>query len=636
MKLSNNRPPRGLQLTNPWNWVALVITVWLLAACGGGGGNGVTSEVPQPLATCNPADSSTFSECGTLYVGLTDADGDFLSYSVDVVSLQLQKANGAAVETLPTNARIDFAQYVDLTEFVTAANIPPGTYVSGTITLNYSNAEVFVEAGGAAKGAVVVDGDGNALTQSTLQIRLSDRNQLVITRGRPALLTVDFDLAASHAVDVVSTPAIATADPFIVAEIDPVDSKDIRIRGLLVETSETEMTYTVAIRPFHHLAGNFGRMTVHIADDTEFEVNEQLFKGVEGLRALAAAGPGTLTVAQGTLNVAERQFTADVVLAGSSVPGSDRDAVRGNIIARDDNTLVVRGGTVILSDQPAFFHDDITVTVGPNTKVYKRGFDQLLDAGALSIGQAVTLRGTVTRNDETGLTMDATEGAARMHITHLSGVINATNPGQMDITLHAIDRRRVAVFDFSGTGPSADLDADPLNYEVATAALPLDAQRVGKPVVAFGFPTAFGMAPPDFEGRTLVDYTDVRSALGVGWGAGGTLAPFISMNSDGLVLDNFNSDIDQRHYIKQGPVLIDLQTLPAATVIAPPATGRTLYSLKTRDSLQLYAEFGEFVTALESGLNGANTARSMFARGHYDADTNVFTAWKIGILLLEP
>ncbi|MBT8097103.1 MAG: DUF4382 domain-containing protein [Woeseia sp.] len=638
MNLSNDRLPGGLKTSNPWNWVALIAVAWIITACGGSGGSGGTdiADVPEPVATCNPADANTFSECGTLYVGLTDADGDFLSYSVDVVSLELAKANGATVETLPTNARIDFAQYVDLTEFVTAANIPPGTYVAGTITLDYTDADVFVEADAEAKEAVVVGEDGEQLVQSTLRIKLSDRNQLVITRGRPALLTVDFDLAASHVVDIAETPAIAVSDPFIIAEIDPVDTKEIRVRGLFIEANEDEMSYTVAIRPFHHRAGDFGRAKVYVTDDTEFEVNEMMYSGAEGLRALTAAGRGTLSVAQGTLDVAERKFTAKIVLAGSSVPGSNKDAVKGNIIARNGNELTVRGGTVILSDERAFFRDDVTVLVGPDTKVFKRGFDQQLDIGALSIGQAVTVRGTVTVNDETGLTMDATAGAVRMHITHLSGIVNATNPGQMDITLHAIDRRRVGVYDFTGTGPSRDLDADPLNYEIATGPLPLDGQTPGQPVVAYGFPTAFGMAPPDFAGRTIVDYSDVRSALGVGWGTGGTIAPFLSTSSEELVLDNFNADIDQRHYIKQGPVLIDLTTLDAATAIVPPAEGRTLYSIKTRDSLQLYANFAEFVTALEAGLDGATTARAMYARGQYDVDTNTFTAWKIGVLLLEP
>ena len=250
---------------------------------------------------------------------------------------------------------------------------------------------MFVEADGGAREALVVDADGVALAETTLKITLSDRNQLVVTRGRPALLTVDFDLAASHMVDVTQTPALATSEPFVVAEIDPVDSKDIRLRGVLLSVDEAAMTYTVALRPFHRHTGDYGRVTVNVTKDTEYEVNGEVFVGSAGLSALSDAGTGTLTVAQGTLNVAEREFTADVVLAGSSVPGSDTDAVRGNIIARDGNELTVRGGTVILSDQRAFFRDDVTVTVGPDTVVFKRGFDGRLDISALSIGQAVTV-----------------------------------------------------------------------------------------------------------------------------------------------------------------------------------------------------------------------------------------------------
>ena len=46
------------------------------------------------------------------------------------------------------------------------------------------------------------------------------------------------------------TPAVATAEPFIVAELDPVDTKDIRVRGRLIEANVDEMYYTVALRPF--------------------------------------------------------------------------------------------------------------------------------------------------------------------------------------------------------------------------------------------------------------------------------------------------------------------------------------------------------------------------------------------------
>jgi hypothetical protein len=629
-----------------WMSIALMVIVLTLSACGGGATTSNPTE-PAAAAQCDPADPGTAGECGTLIIGLTDDDGDFLSYTVDVLSLLLEKADGTVVEVLPNRTRVDFAQYVDLTEFVSVATVPPGVYVAGTVQLDFTNAEIFVEAGDLAKETTVVDADGNPLGQTELKIKLADHDQLFINRATTSLLTIDFDLDASHAVDVTPTPAVATAEPFIVAELDPVDTKEIRVRGRYIEANEAEMYYVVALRPFYDKVGDFGRMKVFVTDDTDCEINEAEFSGVECLRALEAAGQGTLTVAQGTLHVGDREFVANMILAGTSVPGNGMDATKGHVIARMDDELLVRGGTVILSDAAgSFFRDDVTVTVGPNTKVYKTYrfdrpplaiADRLLDISAISVGQKVTVRGTVTANDEIGVHIDATEGAVVMHVTHLNGIVNSIVPGQVDIDLHSIGGRRPGIFDFTCTGgcePSTD--ADPDNYEVSTGNLLLDAAAAGKPVSAWGFVNEFMGAPPDFKGRTINDHSNVRSALGIGWGAEGTTAPFVMMDSSGLLLDKSNEAIGERHFIKQGPVLIDLTMLDANTLIAPRESGRKLFVVKTGDSLQLYADFEDFLTALMISLDGVNAARSMYARGHYNADTNVFTAYKVFVHILEP
>jgi len=639
MKCSNNRLPWRKEARTLAIWTSMLFTVLLLAACGGGASTSTDAAVVN--LECDPNNSATFSECGSLMVALTDADGDFLNYTVDVLSLKLETANGRIVETLPRKTRINFTDYVDLTELVTVATIPPATYVSGSITLDYSDAEVFVEADDMAKAAIVTDIDNNPLAQTELKIRLSNRDPLHVVKGRPALLQLDFDLDASHTVDIVATPATAMSEQFIVAEVSPVDQKNIRVRGPLASVNVDEMTYTVALRPFHDRDGDFGRLKVHVTNDTEFEVDETAYVGIEGLRALNAAGVGTPTIAQGTLNVAQREFTANIVLAGSSVPGIDRDAVKGNVIARNGNFLTVRGATIIASDRRAHFHDDVIVEVGPDTRVFKDGY-RASDLGidAISVGQRVTVRGSIAQATTDALSpqilFDATNGAVRMHVTHLLGIVNTVMPGQTDITLHGIDRRRVQIFDFSGTGTTAAEDADPDNYEIATGNLVLANFAAGKPIVAYGFPTAFGTAPPDFTGRTVIDYTDVRSVLGVGWGSTGTLAPFTSMGSDGLVLNNQNPDIDQRHHIKNGPVLIDLTTLDSDTTIVPRVTERGLFYIKSDDSLRQYSDFADFVDDLTLSLDGATAARSMHARGKYDSDTNTFTAYRIGVYLLEP
>ena len=127
----------------------LLIIAALLTACGGGAST--TSGGPTAGLSCDPDDVTTHDECGTVIVGLTDANGDFLNYSVDVLSIELETANGRVVETLPRATRINFTDYVDLTEIVSARMIPPATYVAGTIRLDYTDAEIHVEADGDRK-----------------------------------------------------------------------------------------------------------------------------------------------------------------------------------------------------------------------------------------------------------------------------------------------------------------------------------------------------------------------------------------------------------------------------------------------------------------------------------------------------
>lgn len=618
----------------------IVFAIAVLAAgCSGSGGDGTASAVGTG---CDPADPATHAECGTLLVGLTDADGDFVNYTVDVVKLSLETADGRIVETLPQSTRIDFTDYVDVTELVSAATVPPATYVAGSITLDYAGAEIHVEVGGQAVEGIVTDADGHVLGEASLDIVLSDRDRLVVTRGRAALLQLDFDLAASHAVDIDTTPVTAVAEPFIVAEVTPVDEKDLRVRGPLVDVDEPASKYVVALRPFHDRAGDFGRVPVNTSDDTEFEIDGELYAGADGLTALAAAGRGTPTVAAGTLDVAAREFHARLVLAGSSVPGAGADAVIGNVIARSGNLLTVRGATVVPSDRSAHFHDDVVVEVGPDTKVFKLGERaEALAIDAISIGQRVTIRGALPEAGTTGpdtpeILFDSTNGAVRLHPTRVSGVVNGAIPGEVEITLQAIDGRRADIFEFSGTGPSPDLDADPAAYQVAIGPLDTGDTADGRPVVAKGFPTAFGSAPPDFESRTLIDFAEVRSALGIGWGEEGTIAPFISAGPDGLLLDNYNASIDARKYVKQGPVLVDLTGLDSYTLVAPVENGRTLFSLKTGDSLRLYTSYPDFLDDVSASLDGATAARSIYARGTWDPAANVFTASRIGIHLLEP
>lgn len=614
-------------------WLAPL--VFALAGCGGSGG-GSAPLAGDPAAACDPDDPSTAAECGIVYVAMTDADGDFLSYTVDVVSLTLEKASGAVVETLPNSTRLDFADYVDLTELVSAANVPPGTYVAGTITLDYTDAEIYVESAGAAVEAAAVDVNGAPLGTAELRIELAERERLTVVRGVPALLTVDFDLEASHTVDLGVVPALATVEPFIVAEVDRVDEKEIRVRGPLVSVDVAAGQYTVDLRPFHRRDGRYGEVPVQVTAETEYEVDGVAWIGEEGLRALEAAGAGTPTVAFGTLETADPEFTAGRVLAGSSVPGIDFDAVSGHVIARSGNEFTVLGATVVPTEREAYFRDRVLVTVGPDTQVFRDGApDGEFDIGDISVGQKVSVRGTVTAaGSGASLAMDATAGAVRLAVTRLAGTVNEVFTGQVDLDLATIGGRRAGLFDFTGTGSDASTDADPTDYEIVTGNLDLgDGLLPGTPARAFGFPSAYGFAPPDFEARTVIDLGGIVAGLVISWTGDGATAPFTLIGPDALVPDVSILGEGQRHYIRIGPAFIDLLDIEGGIAIVPTERGRSLYSIRTADSIALYRDFADFTDALAAALDGATAARAMHARGSFDDASGEFVASKIGIVL---
>jgi hypothetical protein len=600
--------------------VALVTIGLSLAGCGGSGGS---------HGTALSGSCASSADCGSLLVGLTDADGDFVSYSVDVLSLTLKRANGATVEMLPATTRIDFAQLTDLTDLLSVAALAPGDIVGGTIRLDYTNAEINVEVGGAIVPAKIVDADGNPLGVTDLQIELSNRDHLVITRGRAAFLSLDFDLAASNTVDVTQSPPVVTAQPVLIAEVAPVTQKQFRARGALSSVDTGSGTYTIEVRPWHHHDGDYGTMTVHTTDATTYEIDGTPYTGAPGLEALAGLDTGTVTVAFGTLDLTTHEFTAENVLAGTSVSGEGLDAIHGNVVSRNGDELTVKGGFVIGRDHMPHFRRIVVVTVGPDTVVRKIGSATDLDKDAISVGQNITALGTFTdaADPSTPATLDATTGFVRLEVTRLEGSVTQVQAGQLNMHLRAIDRLGPDMFDFSGTSMSGQ-NADPNDYEISTGTLTLSSLSVGEAARVLGFVTPFGSAPPDFEALTVVDHADLPALLSLGWTMNGTTAPFLSMGTDGLVLNLANPDIGLRHHLLIGRQIIDLTTLPTNPTVAA-AGSRTMFAVWEPGHAEFFSSFDDFIGALTTRLGGGQAALSLFAEGSWDDATTTLAAHRI-------
>lgn len=589
-----------------------------LAACGGSGGGAAGVGAGTG---CIPGDAETAADCGTVLVAVTDAEGDFVSYAVDVLSITLERADGSSVETLPATTRIDFAELTELTEILSAATVRPGDFVGGTIRLNYADAEVFVEAGGDIAAAELVDANGDPLGIEALEIRVADRDHLVVTRGRIATFTLDFDLAASHEVDTATSPPRVVTMPYVTAAVAPVETKELRLRGTLVDVDTAAGTYDIRIRPWHRASGDHGVVTVMTDAATTFEIGEESLTGAAGLELLATLDPGTLTIAFGTLTLADKQFVAEAVYARGSVPGAEVDAVHGNVVARDGNRLTVRGGLTVPRNDRAHLKRTVVVEVGAGTTVLKaRDPATALDIDAISVGQRIVAFGTLVEPTaaDAPWTLDATNGRVRLLVTRLYGSVNAVSSGRLELALRAIDRLGVAMFDFAGTGAAPATDADPAHYEITTGNLSLAALTVDRPAKVFGFVTPFGTAPPDFDGRTVIDDRNLRAALGIGYGVEGTADGVASIGATGLVPNLATPDLGSRHHLRIGARVIDLLDLPSAPTIAPYG-GRALFGLHEPGHVELFAEFADFADELSLRLAAGDRLRAIAAYGRYDA-----------------
>ena len=567
---------------------------------------------------------SSTDEMGVVGISLTDAAGDFLSYTVDVTSLTLTKADGTVVQALSQRARVDFARLVDLTEFVTAVTIPSGNYVRATLNLDYTNADIQVDNGNGVPVAVapanIHDSQGVQVTTLSMSVKLDPARPLVIAPLVSSLLDLDFNLAASNLVDM-STPAspIVIVNPLLVADVNLDSPKPHRIRGPLDGVDTQAGSFTLILRPFNLLQGDLGRVTFFTDGNTTFEINQTSSQGSAGLSALAQQSRFTAVVAVGTFDPATRRFTATEVLAGSSVSFGTSDVLTGNVIARNNNNiLTVQGAEIARSDGTLSFQDTVLVTVANTTKVVSQknpSGPQIVippDIGSISVGQRVTVFGTLN-----GTSMDASTGLMRLLVTQLNGTVNSKGSGIVAMTLARIDGRPIGLFNFSGTGTTAGTDANPSSYQVATSTLDLSGIVPNTPLKVRGFVRPFGQATAtnDFSAITLIDVTNAPATLVVGWPSLEAV-PFSNPTANGMTVSLANAGL--LHDILRGGVDTQLSLSDAPIVNATnPARGLFVIGtvIGTNGTVQVYTQLANYQAALQADLAAGLKARSFVASG---------------------
>lgn len=473
-----------------------IFSFTILAACGGGGG----------------ASNNEQSEFGELFITMTDAEGDFATYTVDILSIRLTRADGTEVETLPMNTRIDFAQYTEMTEFLTAVSIPSGIYVRGSIILDYSNADIQVEdaTGKVVPVSQILDTNGNPITNYEVNVNLNGRNQLLIAPGIPKNLMIDFDLEQSHTVNFGEAVTI-NVDPVFIAELDPQTPRIHRVRGPLHSVDVDNNSLSLYIRPFYHRIGSdrhlFGSLNVLTNDNTVFEIDGVTYQGNDGLLTLNGKAQFSAVIVKGDLNFNPIQFIATEVYAGSSVPGGDMDVVRGTVTGRTiDDKIIIQGATLFRDDGAIVFNDYVTVQLDDTTSVSKQLELGTFNIDNISVGQRITVFGDITNDQVSDLQMSASNGYARMRMSSIYGDVTTLPAEETYLTMRlvSINGRNIDIYDFSGTGTDSGNDADPTNYEVDTSNLSLTGIVIDNAIAVRGFPTPFTTAPADYTAESVI------------------------------------------------------------------------------------------------------------------------------------
>jgi len=617
---------------------------------------------------------------GIGWLTLSGTPGDFTSYIVNVNSLSLTgTANGAGITVFqPSNAEIvDFTKLNNVSELISAASMPNDTYTAASIVLDYTNANISVMVNGVPTKANVVDTTGKAVTTQTINITFDANNRPIIqpTYGSSSAvrMAINFDLAASNVVNMSTSPPTVTIKPFMTMATSAPDTKPVRVRGPLINSSIGAGTYTVQLRPFFDEANSLGSLSIfNDPNATVYTINGTTYVGSQdkGLSVLSQTSAGsTMTAAYTTYqptptlnaSVTAGKFNSTYVIAGSTLEDFYTWGLEGDVIARSGNTLTVRGATLQFNNGVipyiTYVGDviktpDAVVLLGPSTIVTADDNATLkgLDYNSVSVGQHIIARGLyslpasgVTTLDATGASSTNT-GSVRLVSTQLWGSLVSSAAGSAVLNLQTIDNWPVSNYNFAGNGAGA---VAPASYAVNTGSLAIPAGvAAGGLLWIDGTTTPFGSAPPDFNAAAINAELSVPARLQVDWTSAGTTAPFATLTNAGLTIDLNNANYSSGA-IRIGSESIDLKSLAGTPQIVPAtpigdaglpakflpsfAIGN-LTSTANTTAIAVFNTFSGFVTQAPVSIVAATPALHFVAAGVYNRGTNIFTASSIDVV----
>jgi len=561
---------------------------------------------------------------------ITDAASDDVSsFTVEVTALELRKLGGAIVSVLTTPTTVDLAALTDASQILSAGSVPPGTYLSATITLDFTDSSCFLV--GQSAAATILDEAGNTLSGSlTLPIDFGT-GRLVCPLNRHKLLEFDFDLNQSVMTDTGANTV--TVEPAFVMRVDPTNPKPLIAVGTLTSVDTVAGTFVGEIMTLDQTP--ISTATFHLDANAVYQIDGVPSAGSAGLTNLAAVPAGTWFQALCAIDPLSPDFHVVVLEAGTGTYNGGTDIVEGHIVDRTgatDPILTVLGHSNSADHQTFQFHAAFTVTTSDaNTKVVRPGENQAYATNDLNVGQRVRIFGALT-----GLNLDATSATCvvREQPTVVLGIA-AGAPVAPDLTidLSRVDLRPETDFTWPSGGPTPpDPDAFTLNVGNLGSGLGIAAST---PVAAGGYFAPFDDANQDFQAATLANLELVPSVMLVHNRLGGfdvDAAP-----SGGAITLTITGTAGVGEFAVIDKPLVDAEDLPTspAPTIQPAPTGPKYFALRDRDtgSTHLYLSFADFSNALASQLGAGAEVVHLAAVGVYSSTSNAMAASLVFIVI---
>ena len=595
-----------------------------LAGCGGGGSSSANAVAPA-------APSTPPAQTGEVAVAVTDAEGDFLVYEVEVVRIELTRQDGGAVQVIPASSRIDFADLTELSELLTVATVPAATYASIDFVVDFDDAVVMVQDdAGEIREATLQDADGDPLGEQAVSLRLDEAQPLRVGPGTIARVSLDFDLDASN--EILSfDPAVVAVSPFVLASAEFDETRDLRIQGVL-QAVDADDVVSLEVRPWRRRPAMVGEASFVTDDETIWEIDDAALVGAAGLEALRDVAVGTALAVRG--EVIDGRLTADTVLAGTAVPGVGGDVLAGTVLGREGDTLTLGGVRVHAAAGPDRFLRRATLVVDASTMVIERAnggaeaqTDAVLSVASQVIAPALEL---APATESEPVAFDGTGATVALRRSALTAEVASADPLVVDLV--TLSGRRPGAYDFAGTGSEMATDADPAAYEIDLGVLSADDLEPGELIRVRGLVADFGAAPADFAAESLIDVaSDSRAArLRANWASVGGTTTALSAISDG----GFELDLsDASASLRVRGVLRNVLPEDGTVRIEPAADGPMLFTLQAGDAgeILIHESFDSFAAGLLDGLDEGASIAGLTVEGRYDRGLGVLEAQRVRV-----